>query len=50
MKTTQKIAGVYIVTGSIESGKTTLIHSMLEDKGFSRGEKTLIISCVEGIE
>ncbi len=50
MKTTQKIAGVYIVTGFIESGKTTLIHSMLEDKGFSRGEKTLIISCEEGIE
>ena len=49
MKTTQKIVGVYIVTGFIESGKTTLIHSMLEDKGFSRGEKTLIISCEEGI-
>jgi hypothetical protein len=50
MKTTQRIVGVYIVTGFIESGKTTLIHSMLEDKGFSRGEKTLIISCEEGIE
>ena len=50
MKTTQKIVGVYIITGFIESGKTTLIHSMLEDKGFSRGEKTLIISCEEGIE
>ena len=35
MKTTQKIVGVYIVTGFIESGKTTLIHSMLKDKGFS---------------
>ena len=50
MKATQKITGVYIVTGFIESGKTTLIHSMLEDKGFSRGEKTLLISCEEGIE
>lgn len=50
MKTTQKIVGVYIVTGFIESGKTTLIHSMLKDEGFSRGEKTLIISCEEGIE
>jgi uncharacterized protein (DUF1919 family) len=50
MKTTQKTVGVYVVTGFIESGKTTLIHSMLEDKGFSRGEKTLIISCEEGIE
>ena len=46
----QRIVGVYVVTGFIESGKTTLIHSMLEDKGFSRGEKTLIISCEEGIE
>ena len=45
----QRIVGVYIITGFIESGKTTLIHSMLEDKGFSRGEKTLIISCEEGI-
>ena len=50
MKTTQRIVGVYIVTGFIESGKTTLIHSMLEDEGFTRGEKTLIISCEEGIE
>ena len=49
MKATQKITGVYIVTGFIESGKTTLIHSMLEDKGFSQGAKTLIISCEEGI-
>ena len=50
MKTTQKIAGVYIVTGFIESGKTSLIHSMLRDRNFTRGEKTLIISCEEGIE
>ena len=49
MKTTQKIVGVYIVTGFIESGKTSLIHSMLEDDGFSQGAKTLIISCEEGI-
>ncbi len=49
MKTTQKITGVYIVTGFIESGKTSLIHSMLEDKNFSQGAKTLIISCEEGI-
>ncbi len=50
MKSTQKIAGVYIVTGFIESGKTSLIHSMLEDKNFTQGVKTLIISCEEGIE
>ena len=45
MKSTQKIAGVYIVTGFIESGKTSLIHSMMEDKNFTQGVKTLIISC-----
>ena len=49
MKPVQKLVGVYIATGFIESGKTSLIHSMLEDDGFSRGEKTLIISCEEGI-
>jgi len=49
MKPVQKLVGVYIATGFIESGKTTLIHSMLEDTGFTHGEKTLIISCEEGI-
>lgn len=49
MKPVQKLVGVYIATGFIESGKTTLIHSMLEDEGFTHGEKTLIISCEEGI-
>ena len=28
MKTTQKIVGVYIVTGFIESGKTTLMNML----------------------
>ena len=49
MKQAQRLTGVYIVTGFIESGKTSLIHSMLEDKNFSQGAKTLIISCEEGI-
>ena len=41
---------VYLVTGFLESGKTTLIHSMLEDQDFSRGQKTLVLCCEEGIE
>ena len=49
MKARERIVGVYVITGFIESGKTSLIHSMLEDTGFSQGEKTLILSCEEGI-
>ena len=41
---------VYLVTGFLESGKTSLIKSMLEDENFSSGERTLIIMCEEGIE
>lgn len=41
---------VYIFHGFLESGKTTLIKSTLEDEGFNEGEKTLLIVCEEGIE
>lgn len=41
---------IYLITGFLESGKTSLIKSMLEDEGFSSGERTLIIQCEEGIE
>ncbi len=41
---------IYLVTGFLESGKTSLIKSMLEDTNFSSGERTLIIQCEEGIE
>ena len=44
----EEIVPVYLVTGFLESGKTSLIHSMLEDDSFSRGQKTLILSCEEG--
>lgn len=47
---TQEFVAVYLVTGFLESGKTTLINSMLQDEDFSRGQKTLIICCEEGIE
>ncbi len=41
---------VYLVCGFLESGKTSLIKSMLEDDNFSSGERTLILQCEEGIE
>ena len=44
----QRIVPVYMITGFIESGKTTMIQSMLTDEGFTDGQKTLIICCEEG--
>lgn len=41
---------VYLFTGFLEAGKTVLIQETLEDADFNAGEKTLIISCEEGIE
>ncbi|MBQ9325928.1 MAG: GTPase [Clostridia bacterium] len=38
----------YVVCGFLESGKTTMIQSMLSDEGFSSGEKTLVICCEDG--
>ncbi len=46
----QDFIAVYLVTGFLESGKTTLINSMLQDEDFSRDQKTLVICCEEGIE
>ena len=45
-----EIIPIYIVAGFLDSGKTSLIHNMLEDEGFSRGQKTLLIVCEEGME
>lgn len=39
---------VYMITGFLESGKTSFILETLADKEFSRGEKTLVIACEEG--
>lgn len=44
----RRIVPVYVVLGFLESGKSTLINSMFEDDDFSRGVKSLIISCEEG--
>lgn len=46
----QTIIPVYMLTGFIESGKTTMIRSMLTDENFSSGQRTLILCCEEGIE
>lgn len=39
---------VYMITGFLESGKTSFILETLADKEFSRGEKTLVIACEDG--
>ncbi len=44
----QEFIPVYLVTGFLESGKTTMVQSMLRDPGFSSGQKTLILCCEEG--
>lgn len=41
---------VYLFTGFLESGKTTLIKDTLLDPGFQSGEKTLLLACEEGME
>lgn len=41
---------VYLFTGILECGKTSFIRDTLNDAGFHRGEKTLIILCEEGVE
>lgn len=41
---------VYLFTGFLESGKTTLIRDTLIDPEFTDKEKTLLICCEEGIE
>lgn len=51
----QEFIPVYLITGFLESGKTTLINSMLADEDFNQRstggkQKTLIIVCEEGIE
>ena len=41
---------VYLFTGFLEAGKTTMIQETLEDREFNSGERTLILSCEEGEE
>lgn len=39
---------VYLMTGFLESGKTSFILETLNDREFSKGEKTLVIACEQG--
>lgn len=41
---------VYLFTGFLESGKTSLIKETLADPNFTDSEKTLLILCEEGVE
>lgn len=39
---------VYLITGFLESGKTSFIMDTIQDKEFNEGEKTLLLVCEEG--
>ena len=39
---------VYLITGFLESGKTTFIKEVLDSPDFADGRKTLLIQCEEG--
>jgi len=41
---------VYLFTGFLEGGKTSIIQESLNDERFNSGEKTLVILCEEGVE
>ncbi len=41
---------VYLFTGFLEGGKTSMIQESLNDQNFNTGEKTLLLMCEEGIE
>ena len=41
---------VYLITGFLESGKTTFIKEVLSSPDFADGEKTLLLLCEEGEE
>ena len=41
---------VYLFLGFLEAGKTKFIQETMEDKRFNNGERTLLLTCEEGIE
>ena len=41
---------VYLFTGFLEGGKTSMIQESLNDQNFNSGEKTLVLMCEEGVE
>ena len=40
---------VYLISGFLESGKTSFIKETLSDENFSQGEKTLVVLTEEGL-
>ena len=46
----RRFVPVYLITGFLESGKTSFIKDTLLDPGFTDNEVTLLISCEEGEE
>ncbi len=41
---------VYLFTGFLEAGKTSLLRETMQDPDFNSGEPTLILLCEEGVE
>ena len=41
---------VFLVTGFLESGKTTFTKEIFNDPDFAEGEKIAVIACESGIE
>ncbi len=41
---------IYLFTGFLEGGKTSMIQESLNDQNFNSGEKTLVLMCEEGLE
>ena len=46
----KKEVPVYLISGFLESGKTTFLQETLSDEGFYQDERTLVILCEEGEE
>ncbi|MBE5785916.1 MAG: hypothetical protein E7324_00075 [Clostridiales bacterium] len=44
----EEIVALYVITGFLESGKTSLIENMLRNERFTYGQRTMILSCEEG--
>lgn len=40
---------VFVFTGFLESGKTTMVHDWLQEEYFNDGRKTVVIVCEEGV-
>lgn len=41
---------IYLITGFLESGKTSFINEIMADPSFFQGEKTILLCCEEGFE